>query len=277
MSSNIPFSLALRIVRICSREEDREKRFGELRQMLLDRDYKPNIINSSIEKARNIPREKALEKVVRQSDSRRQVFVLTYDPRLPSANQIVKKHWRVMVQDPVLREIFPLPPLIAYRRQKNVREFVIRAKVPPPPTRERRVLPGMKRCGKCVNCPYVQTGRTVSATHTNFSIDINAPVTCQTSNVIYCITCLHPKCRLQYLGKTDGKLTTRFGGHRRDVENKKDCAVGRHFNLPGHSVSDMRIVIVEKVHNTDPFFLRNRERHFIQMFKTRLKGLNINT
>ena len=100
VTSNIPFSLALRIVRICSREEDREKRFGELRQMLLDRDYKPNIIKTAIDRARNIPRDDALQKVVRKSDSRRQVFVLTYDPRLPSANQIVKKHWRVMVQDP---------------------------------------------------------------------------------------------------------------------------------------------------------------------------------
>ena len=160
---------------------------------------------------------------------------------------------------------------------ENVREFVIRAKVPPPATRGKRVLPGMKRCGKCVNCPYVQTGRTVSATHTNYSIDINAQVDCHTSNVIYCINCIHPNCRLQYLGKTDGQLTKRFGKHRRDVEKKEDCSIGRHFNLPGHSVSDMRITIVEKVHNKDPFFLRNREKHFIQMFKTRLKGLNINT
>ena len=177
VTSNIPFSLALRIVRICSREEDREKRFGELRQMLLDRDYKPNIIKTAIDRARNIPRDVALQKVVRKSDSRRQVFVLTYDPRLPSANQIVKKHWRVMVQDPVLREIFPLPPLIAYRRQKNVREFVIRAKVPPPATREKRVLPGMKRCGKCVNCPYVQTGRTVSATRTEGKVQVSFNIT----------------------------------------------------------------------------------------------------
>ena len=244
--------------------------------MLLDRDYKPNIIKSAIDRARLISREDALKKVIRKSDDRRQVFVLTYDPRLPSANQIAKKHWRVMVQDPVLREIFPAPPLIAYRRQKNVREFVIRAKVPPPPSRERRVLPGMKRCGKCVNCPYVQTGRTVTATHTNFSVDINAPVDCNTCNVIYCITCIHPKCRLQYLGKTDGTLKKRFGGHRTDVEKKKDCSIGRHFNLPGHSVSDMRVCIVEKVHNKNGFFLREREKFYIQKFKTRLKGLNIN-
>ena len=37
VTNNIPYSLALRIVRICSKEEDREKRFSELKQMLLDR------------------------------------------------------------------------------------------------------------------------------------------------------------------------------------------------------------------------------------------------
>ena len=53
---NIPFSLALRIVRICSKPEAREKKFLELKQMLLDRDYPNKIIDAAIEKARNIPR-----------------------------------------------------------------------------------------------------------------------------------------------------------------------------------------------------------------------------
>ena len=39
-TKNIPFSLALRIVRICSLPEDREKRFEELKCLLLAREYK---------------------------------------------------------------------------------------------------------------------------------------------------------------------------------------------------------------------------------------------
>ena len=86
VTSNIPYSLALRIVRICTFSEDREKRFLELKDLLLSREYKPDIINSAIEKARKVLRSEALKRV----------FVINYDPRLPSIPSIVKKHWRCL-------------------------------------------------------------------------------------------------------------------------------------------------------------------------------------
>ena len=52
ITNNIPFSLAYRIVRICSEPDTRDQRLDELRQLLLDRNYKNNIINSAI-KERN--------------------------------------------------------------------------------------------------------------------------------------------------------------------------------------------------------------------------------
>ena len=96
VTQNIPYSLALRIVRICTFSSDREKRFSELRELLLSRDYRPGIINSAIEKARNVPRSEALKRVSKQKSSRRPIFVMNFDPRLPSIPDIVKKHWRSM-------------------------------------------------------------------------------------------------------------------------------------------------------------------------------------
>ena len=110
VTDNIPFSLALRIVRICSLPTDRDKRFGELKELLLARGYKTNLINSAIDKAKNIPRIKALEKVIKSKTPKRPVFVITFDPRLPSIAGIVKRHWRTMTADPHLAETFPLPP-----------------------------------------------------------------------------------------------------------------------------------------------------------------------
>ena len=126
MTQNIPYSLALRIVRICSFKEDREKRFLELKDLLLSRDYKPSIIDSAIEKARNVPRREALKKVTKEKQSDRPVFVIHYDPRLPSIPAIIQKHWRSMIQDPRLKEVFPKPPLVAYKRPKNIRDKIIR-------------------------------------------------------------------------------------------------------------------------------------------------------
>ena len=77
---NIPFSLCLRIIRICSEPEARDLRLAELKTLLLARDYRPGVINSAIERAKAIPREKALERVVKSKTSDRPVFVVRYLP-----------------------------------------------------------------------------------------------------------------------------------------------------------------------------------------------------
>ena len=277
VTNNIPFSLGLRIVRICSRPEDREKRFGELKQMLLERNYPSKIIDAAIERARNISRKEALKKVVRdESDSDRPVFVVLYDARLPSIPAIVKKHWRVMCQDPYLKKVFPKPPLVAFRRQRNIREKLIRAKVPAAPTRPKRILPGMKSCGRCVNCAYIKTGQTVKSLASNHEVQLTESYDCQTKNIIYLIECRKTNCsKRQYIGKTTDPLTKRFGAHRGYVRNKLLAkATGAHFNLPGHQMSDMSITVVEKIYNQNPLFLREREAVNINLFNVKDQGIN---
>ena len=78
VTDNIPYSLALRIVRICTFSEDREKRFLELKNLLLSRDYKPRLIDSAIERARNVPRSEALKRVSKEITTNRPVFVIHF-------------------------------------------------------------------------------------------------------------------------------------------------------------------------------------------------------
>ena len=65
VSKNIPYSLALRIRRICSTNALCEIRFKELKEMLLSRQYRPKSIDSAIEKVKLIPRSQALQKVIK--------------------------------------------------------------------------------------------------------------------------------------------------------------------------------------------------------------------
>ena len=119
-SKNIPLSLATRINRICSEKDTRDIRLSEMKSLLLLRGYGENIIDQAIDKVKSIPRSKALQYVKRKENSKRPVFAISYDPRLPSISAIQNHHWRSMVsQDPYLREVFPLPPLTAYKRPKN--------------------------------------------------------------------------------------------------------------------------------------------------------------
>ena len=78
-----------------------------------------------------IDRKDALKKVGNNNTNKRPVFIITYDPRLPSITEIVKKHWRSMVKDPYLADVFKKSALIAYKRAQNIKDKIIRAKVPP--------------------------------------------------------------------------------------------------------------------------------------------------
>ena len=162
VTNSIPFSLAMRINRVCSEPEQRDSRFQEMKDMLLNREYLPGVIDGAIRKAREIPRDQALKCILRQDTNQRPIFAVSYDPRMPPIPHITKKHYRSMVlQDKYLETVFPEPPLVAFKRQKNIRETLIRAKLAPPNTREKRNLNGMKKCGKCIICSHVIEGNTI--------------------------------------------------------------------------------------------------------------------
>ena len=49
---------------------------------------------------------------------------------------------------------------------------------------------------------------------------------------------------------------------------------GDHFNLPGHSQSDIQGLGIEHVRSTDPFILKAREALLIKKFDSFRYGLN---
>ena len=97
VTASIPFSLGLRIVRICTKTENRDKRLKELKGVLLQRNYPNSLIDRGIERARKIPRKIALLKVKTKATQNLPVFAIKYDPRLPPIKSIQAKHWRSMV------------------------------------------------------------------------------------------------------------------------------------------------------------------------------------
>ena len=107
-TKNIPYSLALRIVRVCNEPLERDLRLTELKELLTSRKYPNNLIDRAIEKARKVPRKLTLKKVNKKKEANRPLFAITYDPRLPAINNIQTKHWQSMTsQDQYLAEVFP--------------------------------------------------------------------------------------------------------------------------------------------------------------------------
>ena len=274
---NIPYSLALRITRVCSEEENRELRYNELKEFLLERKYKNSLIDASIRRARAIPRVLALKSVAAPPPNKRPVFSVTYDPRLPDLQALQRKHWRSMTEDDYLKSVFPQPPLLAFRRQKNISDFLIRARLPPvlSPYPRRKIF-GMKKCGKqCLICPYIKNGKTIDGP--NFKWTINNSMNCKNqTNIIYMIECNIANCKSRYIGETERNLHDRVCEHIGYIRTKKtDKSTGNHFNLPGHSLANMTVTIIEKVKVNDIQYRKEREAYHIRKFNTFYCGLNL--
>ena len=273
---NIPFSLAMRIVRICSLPDKRDERLEELRKLLRERNYREGMVDAAIKKARAVPRDQALRYVAKQVTHTRPIYSVTFDSRLPNISAILHKHWRSMTKmDPYLQDVFPKPPLTAYRRQRNLKDFAIRAKVyPRNGHHEKRKLEGMKKCNKpCQACPFIQEGKFIKSE--TFTWKIRKSVNCESKNVIYTIECNLDKCKQRYIGETERFLKKRISEHVGYVKNKiTKKSTGNHFNLPGHSLSNMKVTVIEKVKKVDLNYRKEREHHHIRKFKTHYKGMN---
>ena len=137
---------------------------------------------------------------------------------------------------PETGRIFSQPPLISFKRDKNVGNFLVRSALK---TKEQ---PGTFKCARsrCKTCLFIVNTSKISGPKR--SVKITDRFTCNSANVIYCITCT--LCNKLYIGETGRRLGDRFREHLRDVEkNDKDSSkpVARHFNLPNHSKKHMAI------------------------------------
>ena len=183
--------------------------------------------------------------------------------------------------DPRLSEVFPAPPLTAYKVNRNLGTFLIRARIPrPAPFREHRVKNGMHKCKKnlrgCPVCYFVFETRMMKATATNAVVEIKGDLNCQTSGIIYCITC--KKCMIQYIGTSKLTAQARISQHAGYIRNKNlSQPTGKHFNGRGHTLSDMSFVILEKVFSNDVLLREERESHYIRISNTKYKGLDVKT
>ena len=157
------------------------------------------MIYSAIERAPQIPRNVALRRVNREKKTKGPLFAHTHVSKLPP------RHWRTMVhKNSYLSEVFTRPPLTSYRRQPNIRNYLIRAKLP---ENEKKSggLKGMNKCCKwCPACPYIKEGKSVKIKNKEWKIF--KPYDCNSYNVVHAVTCKKEKCKKAKLGETKRML-----------------------------------------------------------------------
>ena len=204
---------------------------------------------------------------------------------MPNINTILRKHHNAMIQkNSDLKESFADPPMAAFRQPINLRRLLCKSKMFPNKSKSkvlRTQKPGWKNCKKpCVICPLTMepTDKIVGIS-SKYEHKINDFLDCNTTNCIYYWKCIkvgckdYPKC--EYIGKTKRSFKARYSEHRDYIKSENiNEPSGLHFNKPGHSISDMKGLVIEKVKSNDPFILDQREHLYIKLFDTYKNGLN---
>ena len=183
----------------------------------------------------------------------------------------------ILVRDKHMKRVFPKPPMVAYKQPPTaLRNLLVKTKLQ---VRNQRKIPGLKKCRKdrCNTCPLVEESTVVtSSVDKNIKVFLNSPITCESNNVIYCIFCNKQGCnKIQYIGETERELKVRIREHIGYVNNLNiSTPTGHHFNMPNHSVENMRIQVIEQCKENSRVYRKIREQRFISLFETLRNGLN---
>ena len=132
-------------------------------------------------------------------------------------------------------------PFMAFRRPKSLGDYLVHAKLRPS-TRLERSSKRKVVCGnrQCQVCKYLEPGERFTSYRTGKSYTINYELDCNSSNVVYLLSC--KVCHAQYVGSITTKFRLRFNNHKArfiahsrlsfECRNKDDLLY-RHFSGPG--------------------------------------------
>jgi len=289
LKKSLPFSQLLRIRRICSKLDDFDKNAILIGSHFLRRNYPPTQVEDAIIEVRRTSRESLLHPPVKppKEDFFSDLFLVsTFNPDATPLRDIVTENWPLLGRTNNTESLFSKRIIFGYRRNKNLSDLLVHAKLAKPPTDDRtlRQRSYKRRClaKNCRYCPKLDKTGKILCTTTGKEYHSKHNITCNSNNLIYCITCKH--CSGQYVGQTKNAIKERFKCHFYSITqpDKSNTAVGRHFSATDHNgLSNVTIHVLEFIlsPSESPASQRTRddlERTWIhRLVSTAPHGINV--
>ena len=204
--------------------------------------YPDETIQNGFDKAYYIDRSSLLKKGPstdnKQKDDPKLFLITDHHPSFRAVLDIVSNNWDMLDNSSSTRPLLQIPVVRGFRRPKNLRDLLVRAKLTTPrytamgalkPPKERNANDSIAIIAKC------WTNQGASLAHTTKRSYISRfNVSCISNNLVYCLLC--KKCNKLYVGQTKRALRTRIGEHCTSIRKKKThMVVGRHYNSSGHA------------------------------------------
>ncbi len=105
----------------------------------------------------------------------------------------------------------------------------------------------------------------IKSKSTQIEYDIKHHVSCESSNLIYLITC--KTCGMQYVGQTKRTPGERSREHFRDIQKKSPKLLSVHLNSRGHNgITDISISILSFIRQTPNSLSAQKARDRMEMF-----------
>ena len=207
---------------------------------------------------------------------------MTYNPRNPNLIQIIRKYWPLLHTNRTLHRLFPNEPMIAFRRETNLRDMLVRAKIEYPPSINEKRMYKLRNTTcpviTCKYCKYIRKDQSVQSSFmcAPYKTRVECRISCLTTNVVYCITC--QKCKTQYVGETKRQLKRRMYEHLRQIDkygqfNVQTTPVSEHFNQVCKRPAKLTFQVLETI-KADPQLerttdlRRRRETYWILTLRT---------
>ena len=124
-------------------------------------------------------------------------LVVTHNPANPPIADFVKKNWSLVEKSKTTRFLSDAKIVFGTRRNKNLSDHLVRASTN---TTQTNIIPPIcNRKKTCRYCPKINTSGVLVSTTNGRKFQSMKKATCQSSNLIYVITCKN--CSIQYVGQ----------------------------------------------------------------------------
>jgi hypothetical protein len=244
---HIPYSQFLRIRRICSNIDDFDIHSSNILLHFIRRGYPPDILIEALIKARRQDRATLLtsHKTKETDPTDNNVFLITtFNPTAYFLRQIVTKNWDLLSRSKSTRLISESKIVFGHRRPKNLRDILVKAKLPQLTNISTWQQPTCTNT-RCRYCPCINKTGTITSKTTGRHYTTKYNVNCKSNNLIYCISC--SICGMQYVGQTKRRLMDRMSEHFLTIKKADPLSpIGGHYNTTGHhGISDVIIHILD--------------------------------